>query len=106
MLDQALTLTLDRFFEPPASGGSKVPCQQYGGEGGTKWDPIFNSAEESSPASVSCSWVEKLPENDARSQSLGHYIMCLKKKKAQKGLIREPHVQDAAEEPNTQFDDG
>merc|ERR1711953_641546 len=39
MLDQALRLSLDRLFL--VGRPSKVETQDYGGEGGTKWDLIF-----------------------------------------------------------------
>merc|ERR1712050_682201 len=69
MLDQALRLTLDRIFgsrgadavlngigerREPHAGGTET---DYGGEAGTKWDPIFDSSRE---APLSCSWVEDL----------------------------------------------
>merc|ERR1712007_153623 len=42
MLDQAFRLTVDRF-----TGTRAAPLSMdYGGEDGTKWDLIFNSAQE------------------------------------------------------------
>merc|ERR1712072_180430 len=75
MLDQALRLTVDRF-----TGTSTASDVDYGGEAGTKWDPIFDSSQE---MPLSCSWVEELHAGaDAASASvvLGREIQCLKKR--------------------------
>merc|ERR1712066_520608 len=56
MLDQALRLTIDRFCGPSRTVTAEL---DHDGEGGTKWDPIFDSSQETP---LSCSWVEDLPE--------------------------------------------
>jgi len=95
MLDQALRLSLDRVFA--SARPSKVDTQDHGGEGGTKWDPIFDSSREPSDRSPdvepSAAWVEKLPQRacDAANSScaaadvselaalaLGRQIVCPK----------------------------
>merc|ERR1712083_1086304 len=78
MLEQAFILTIDRMFTPEVTKKSEM---DFGGEGGTKWDLIFDSAE-ASPA-ISSSWVETLPDGfDSMSSDvsppLGRAIICPK----------------------------
>merc|ERR1719161_3406154 len=77
MLEQALMLTIDRIFPSAASKAD----MDHGGEGGTKWDLIFDSSEAQS--TISCSWVEALPEGFDPGSSdigpaLGRAILCAK----------------------------
>jgi len=78
MLDQALSLTLDRLSAP---GNLAAAEAGHGGEAGTKWDPIYRSAEGPPDACIACSWVEALPEDSSPPGSaamLGRQIQCLK----------------------------
>jgi hypothetical protein len=83
MLDHALILTVDRFFDGDASRQRSRGDLQFGGESGTKWDPIFDSSSQDAMVPSAAPWLEPLPEDYSEDscQSLGRLILGRKVKK-------------------------
>eukprot|EP00747_Dinoflagellata_sp_TGD_P098016 gnl/TRDRNA2_/TRDRNA2_167320_c0_seq3.p1 gnl/TRDRNA2_/TRDRNA2_167320_c0~~gnl/TRDRNA2_/TRDRNA2_167320_c0_seq3.p1 ORF type:complete len:190 (+),score=33.59 gnl/TRDRNA2_/TRDRNA2_167320_c0_seq3:27-596(+) len=105
MLDHALVLTLDRIFP---SGTPHVDFG-HGGEGGTKWDLIFDSSWSSS-APPACTWAETLPadfggstNNPVTMETLGRQILCSGTKK--RGSLRRKKDKEAAQEEGADADE-
>mmetsp|Transcript_48384 Transcript_48384/g.134493 ORF Transcript_48384/g.134493 Transcript_48384/m.134493 type:complete len:513 (-) Transcript_48384:8-1546(-) len=82
MLDHALTLSVDRLCTGPGWRPPKAESD-HGGEGGTKWDMIFDSLQDF-PPSIACSWIEALPEGKDVDGTvvLGRQIICTKQPRA------------------------
>eukprot|EP00930_Biecheleria_cincta_P028934 TRINITY_DN20139_c0_g1_i1.p1 TRINITY_DN20139_c0_g1~~TRINITY_DN20139_c0_g1_i1.p1 ORF type:complete len:685 (-),score=88.49 TRINITY_DN20139_c0_g1_i1:25-2079(-) len=107
MLDQALMLTLDRMFP----SGAPTTAMDFGGEAGTKWDLIFDSSQETTPPTISCSWVETLPQGvDVASCAplLGRQIVCAKLKSKQRTSKKASQLEnddrDAEQSPAARLD--
>eukprot|EP00929_Paragymnodinium_shiwhaense_P055274 TRINITY_DN27700_c0_g2_i1.p1 TRINITY_DN27700_c0_g2~~TRINITY_DN27700_c0_g2_i1.p1 ORF type:complete len:685 (+),score=158.44 TRINITY_DN27700_c0_g2_i1:160-2214(+) len=101
MLDQALTLTLDRFFQAGSAPGSGATAPN-GAEQGFKWDLIFDSASPAA-ADVATSWLEALPGgtgcevvDESLAETLGTAILCPKQEKSKKKRKTQEKLSDGA----------
>merc|ERR1712032_1044229 len=94
MLEQAFRLSLDRVFPNSAQKAEA----DYGGEAGTKWDPIFDqSKDDPETPSLSCSWIEEIPADWSKAL-LGRQILCSRPgKKTRKSKAAAPAAAPATD---------